>query len=630
MADWKEKLVEPEKVLEQLEPGMRIFLGTGAAEPRTLVKHLMASESGNLDDLELIQIVSFGDALSLEQLRAHKLRLKTFYGGGLAADAITAGRVDVIPSRFSAIPRLFAEGIVPVDVAFVQLTPPNSSGYCSLGIAVDAAREAMDKASLVVGEINHDVPTTFGDTFVHFSELDFLVESTEELFYLPRWEVSEVFDRIAENVASVIENGSTIGFANGQLFDALGKHLVHKRHLGIHTPTFTDALMDLVECGAVTNRYKSIFRGNSLASYALGTKELFNWIDRNPLVEFQGLDKVCHPLMMGKNERMFCVLPARRVDLTGLIAMPHGAGNVAAGPGEAIDFVNGAELSVGGQTAFALPSRNKQGEPKIVLSVKDYPHQFSLREAIDMIVTEWGVAYIRGRTARERAQALIEVAHPDDREMLLEEAKKARLIYQDQIFVPGTAQFYPSELKAKEKFKGDVEVRFRALRPSDEEQMRRLFYRFSDEAVYYRYFAPIKSMPHTKMQQYVNVDYSQSLSIVGLVGEVGEGQVIAEGRFVKHKDRPLADIAFVVDENLSGKGIATYLFKMLVQAAKERGLQGFTADVLASNRAMLKVFEKAGQPVRACLDAGSYELTMLFDAKSGDKGKGIRYAPTRK
>lgn len=608
---WREKTVTAEKAFERLKPGMSIFLGTGAAEPRTLVKHLMDSEAHNLEDLELIQVVSFGEATSLEGLKSHKFRLKTFFSGGVASEAITAGRVDVIPSRFSRIPSLLETGLVPIHVAFVQLSPPNDSGYCSLGVSVDVARAAIEKADLVVGEISPATPQTFGDTFVHHSEIDLLIEGTEPPFYFPRWAVAEVFDRVGANVASVIEDGACLGFSVGPVYDALARHLERKRHLGIHSPFFTDSLMDLVESGAVSNRRKAIFRGKSVATYALGTEALYDWLDSNPLVEFQSLDKVFGPLSIGRNPRMVCVLPARRVDLSGTIALHFGKGNVAAGPGEAVDFINGAELSDGGRVIFALPSRNRDEEPNIRLSVADLPNQFTLREAVDMVVTEHGVAYLRGRSVRERAQALIEVAHPDDRPALVEQAKDAKILYQDQIFLPETARFYPKEISSEQTF-GDEVVRFRPIRPSDEEEMRRLFYRFSDQAVYYRYFTRVRSMPHSKMQQYVNVDYSQTLSIIGLVGEPGAGHVIAEGRFVKHKDKNLADVAFVVDEDYQGRGIATSLLEMLMEHAKERGLEGFTADVLASNKAMMKVFEKVGLPVRACLEEGAYSLTMRF------------------
>jgi len=610
--EWEKLTVPPARVLERIEAGMSIFLGTGVAEPKTLVKHLMATEAPNLEDLELIQVISLSEAISLDELTEQKYRLKTFFSGWVASEAITAGRVDLIPSRFSEIPRLIESGQIPIDVAFVQVTPPNEAGYCSLGVAVDVARQAMEKASLLVGEINPQVPITFGDTFVPISDFDLLVASTEAPIYFNRWPMHDVFDRIAANVASEIEDGSCISFSIGPLFEALSSHLVHKRNLGVHSPFFTDALMDLVKSGAVTNRNKDIFRGKSVTSYGLGTPELMSWLNRNPLIEFQSVDKVFSPNQIGRNPGFFCVLPARKVDLSSRIALHVGKGNVAAGPENAVDFVNGAELSRGGRAVFALPSRNLEGEPNIRISVEEFPNQFSLRESIDMVVTEYGVAYLKGRTVRERAQALIDIAHPDDRPDLVEKAKEQRILYQDQIFLPESAHLYPDEVATKQVFKGNVEVRFRAIKPSDEEEMRRLFYRFSDEAVYYRYFSPIKAMPHAKMQEYVNVDFTQCLPIVGLVGNTGEGHIIAEARFIRERHRPYAEAAFIVDEDYQGLGIATYLFKRLIQLAKKRGIKGFTADVLATNKGMMKVFEKGGLPIKAKLEYGAYRLTIPF------------------
>jgi len=612
ITNWKERLVSPQQVLSQIEPGMSIFIGTGVAEPRSLVKHLMASDEGNLQDLELIQLVSFGDAISLEELRSHKYRLKTFFSGWVASEAITAGRVDLIPSRFSRIPYLIKSGQIPIDVVFLQITPPNESGYCSMGVAVDVARHAMEQASLIVGEINPQIPLTYGDTFAHLSEFDMIVESSEAPIYFPRWPVDEVFDKVAENVASVIEDGSCIAFYVGPLFEALSPYLARKRNLGVHSPFFTDALMDLVKSGAVTNRNKEIFRGKSLASYAFGTSELLAWLDRNPLVEFQGIEKVVHPIQMGKNPKFVAVLPARKVDISGRIALHFGKGNVAAGPSEAVEMVNGAEISRGGRTIFALPSRNRKGESNIRLSLETISNQFTQRESVHMVATEFGVANLSGRTVRERAQAIIEIAHPDDRPGLVEGAKAERIIYPDQIFLAESARLYPEEIATEHTFKDNLMVRFRAIKPSDEEEMRRLFYRFSEEAVYYRYFTPVKTMPHAKMQEYVNVNFNKVMSIVGLVGKPGEGHIIAEARYVRDPHRPYADVAFIVDEKYQGKGIASYLYQMLKRLAKERGIKGFTADVLSSNKPMMKVFEKGGL-VKAKLEYGSYELFMPFE-----------------
>ncbi len=610
--DWEKRIVVPEKVFALIEPGMSIFIGAGAGEPRTLIKHLMASDSHNLQDLELIQLVSFGDAISLEALQSQRYRLKTFFSGWVASEAITAGRVDLIPSRPFMIPELIKSGLVPIDVAFIQITPPNEAGYCSLGVTVDTTRNAIEQASLAVGEINDQIPFTYGDTLVNIADFDLLVHSTEPPLYFECGTVAPVFDEIAAKVASVIDDGSCIAFSMGPLFEALSCHLADKRHLGIHSLTFTDALMKLVQSGAVTNRYKKTCLGKASVSYASGTPELMAWLDRNPLVEFQSIDEISNPLRIGRNPKFSAIFPVRKAELSGRLALTFGKGDVGAGPVQVMNLVNGAELSPGGKTIFALPSRNRKGESNILISLNQFPDVFNMRESVNMVATEFGVANLTGRTVRERAQALIEIAHPHDRKQLVEQAKAANLLYRDQIFLAESAHLYPDKITTQKTFKENCVVRFRAIKPSDEEAMRRLFYRFSDKSVYYRYFSPIKTMPHAKMQAYVNVDYRKVMSIVGLVGETGEGRIITEARFAKHKSRPWADVAFVVDEAWQGQSIATYLCKMLIKLGKEKGLKGFTADVLASNKAMMKVFEKSGVMVKATLESGVYSLTIPF------------------
>ncbi len=614
---WKKKLVTQADVLAKIEPGMNIFIGTGAAEPRTLVNCLMDEKGHGIQDLTLIQLVSFGDAISYKALQSKRFRLKTFFSGWVSAEAIAAGRVDLVPSRFSAIPQLMKDGHIPIDIAFIQITPPNRAGYCSLGVGVDVSRRAMDQAELVVGEINHNIPFTIGDTFVPFDAFDMVIESTAPPFYFPRFPVDPIFDKIAANVASVIEDGSCLAFTFGPIFDALPKHLALKKDLGIHSPFYTDAVMDLVKSGAVTNRRKGYFKGRDLTTYALGTKELMQFLDKNPMVEFQSLDKVFTPMEIGRNHRFVFIIPVRRADLSGRVALHNSPANVTAGPGQMADFFNGAEISQGGYTLVALPSRNRKGKPNIRVSVEDQPDLLSLPESIDLVVTEQGIAHLRGRTLRERAQALIEIAHPEDRPLLVEGAKKANILYKDQIFLADSARFYPSEIETRHTFKNNLNVRFRAIKPSDEDQMRRLFYRFSDKAIYYRYFSPIKTMPHEKMQEYVNVDYRDVLSVVALIGEPGQQTLIAEARFARHRNKPFVDIAFVVDEAYQGCGIATYLYRMLAKLAKERGAVGLTADVLASNRSMLKVFEKGPFPVQAKMEQGVYAMTIDLTQANG-------------
>jgi acyl-CoA hydrolase/GNAT superfamily N-acetyltransferase len=613
---WRKKILPPGKVIEQIEPGDSIFLSTGTGEPRTLIKNLLTSEAGNIEDLELIQLVSVGDTVSIEEKYPESFRLKTFFAGWVTYGAIMQGRVDLIPARFSRIPALIQSGAIRINVAFVQISPPDAGGYASLGVSVDAARKAMEHARLKVGEINPALPRTLGDTVVHVDAFDALVESTEPLIEIPRLPVDPVFDQLAKNIADLIEDGSCLVWTMGQMYEAMAKALTHKRDLGIHSPFITDSLMDLIKSGAVSNRRKGSFRGKSVVSYAFGTRALYEWLNLNPLVEFQGIDVVADPQEIGRHDQFVMVSPARQVDLTGEVAFHTGRGRISAGPGESQDFVAGIYLSRGGKMIAALPSRNRTGESNIMVGLKDYRETLAGRNAIDFVVTEHGVAALQGKSVRERALALIDIAHPSFREQLIAQAKEINLIYQDQIYIAEAAARYPSEMIEEKSFKDGLQVRFRPILPSDEEQMRRLFYRFSDEAIYYRYFSPKKVMTHRQMQKYVNVDHQRILSLVGVVGEPGDERIMAEGRYAMHPDKNYADLALVVDDAYQNKGIATYLLTRLVELARGRKIEGLTADVIAENKPMLRVFEKIKWPFKASMEQGVYTLTITFDPKT--------------
>ena len=611
-SEWRAKIVDPQCVIDAVRPGMRIFLSSGVAEPRLMTHHLMTSRTGRLEDIELIQLLSFGTVPVPDTDLPQPYRLKTFFAGWVADAAIAEGRVDFIPSRFTRIPHLIESGLVPLDMAIVQVTPPNTAGYCSLGVALDVAREAMEQAAIAVGEINPRVPNTFGDTYVPAAEFDLLVYSEIPPPLFDRWPFDAILDKLAGNVAALIDDGSCLAFSIGPFYEALAKNLAGKRNLGIHSPFFTDALMDLMCSGAANNRRKGTYRGKALTSYALGSQALMDWLDHNPLVEFQRIDKVFDPDIIGRNPRFVTVIPAHQVDLYGRIGLRFGRKHLMTGPAEVMDFFSGAERSVGGHTIFALTSRDADGRGNILASIADHPAQFGRYESVQTVVTEHGVAYLEGHTIRERAQALIDIAHPDDRAALVAQAKAARILYPDQIFLAESGRLYPADIATTQSFRNGLKVHLRAIKPSDEEEMRRLFYRFSDETIYYRYFGSIGSMPHAKMQAYVNVDWTQVMSVVGLVGAQETGRIVTEARYIRIPGTTTAEVVFVVDEEYQGCGIATFLYHLLIRLARERGITEFVADVLFSNTAMMKVFRKGDLPVKAILEGGVYHLTILL------------------
>ncbi|MCP4023056.1 MAG: GNAT family N-acetyltransferase [Desulfobacteraceae bacterium] len=617
--EWVDKIVDPVTVLRKIKPGMTIFLGTGVSEPQTLTNHLMKSDLANLADLELIQLVNFSGSISSKTLNAQKYRLKTFYSEDVVNKAILNGHVDHIPCRFGEILGLFISGRIEVDAAFIQISPPDLSGTSSLGISLDVAKAVMERSNFVVGEINQKIPRCLGDTFVKMSEFDLLINSIHDPVYFERWQIDPPFDQICEKIALLIPDKSCISFSIGPLFESLGKKLLKKQHLGVHSPIFTDALMDLVESGAVTNLYKTLFPGKSIASYAFGTPELMDWIGRNPRTEFHDSQTVFDPINIGKNPGVITVIPARKIDLYGRIALHKGKGNLATGPMELVDFFMGARISKQGHTIFGIPSRNRNKESNIKVTIEGYQNQFGFEELIEMVVTEYGIAMLRGLSIRERAQALIDIAHPDDRHELVEQAKEQKILYPDQIFLSGSTNHYLDEQLGHHTFKDQVTVRFRGIRPSDEDQMRKLFYRFSDKSIYSRYFNILKTMPHSKMQKYVNIDWNDTASIVGLVGKTGSGKIIAEARYLKALTGSTAEVAFIVDEKYNSLGIATHLYKLLRRIGKKRGITAFTAEVLCTNIGMMKAFKKVSPDMATILIGDSYNVVMPIEQQVKNK-----------
>ena len=610
---WKDRVSTPDKVMERIKPGMRIFIGTGVSEPLTLVRYLKASDAGNLLDLELFQLVSLGEAIEVSARHSNKYRLKTFFSGWEAREAVSEGFADFIPSRYYQIPAVFKSGQIPIDAAFVQITPPNKAGFCSLGVCADVAIAAIEQATLVVGEVNTQIPWTFGDTFVPFSKFDMIVESTEPPIYFERWKFDAIYDRLGANVAALIEDGSCIGFSAGPLYESLSHHLRSKKDLSIHTPFFFDNLMDLVNCGAVSNRHNRVSPGKSLTSYAIGTRKLMQWLDHNPLVEFRSIDQVFNPTHISRTPKAVAVLPAREIDLSGRITLHTGKGNVGSGPSEVVDFFNGALVSEGGRAIFALTSRNREGRSNILISVRDRPNQFGLWESVTAVVTEYGAANMKGRSVRERAQALIDIAHPDDRAGLVAEAKKRKLLYPDQIFLAESAHLYPVGTEFHKTFKKATRVRFRPLKPSDEESMRQFFYRLSQKSVQYRFFYPVRTMFHADMQEYVNIDLRYSLSLIGLPDDRDCDRIIAEARFDQiDPGTAYAELSIMVDEGFQDLGIGAFLCETLARLAKERQLKGFTADILPENDKMRRVLRKIGWHLKAEHEDGVERLTMDF------------------
>jgi acyl-CoA hydrolase/GNAT superfamily N-acetyltransferase len=589
----KAKASTVEEVLDLIRPGNRIFLSSGPAIPARIVSGIVQSEKANLLDLELIQLISLGHYLSTKNSSSN-YRIKTFNVGESISKAISEGYVDFIPANLIEIPFLFSTGIVGTDIAIVQTSPPDGRGFLNLGIAVDVANIAIKKSPLVIAETNPHVPVTYGETSVHVDQFDHIVESDLPLLERERKPFDSVMERIGWHVSNLIDDESTVVLHVGRMFDAIAYHLRSKKNLGIYTHVISDWVIDLIESGAVSLDRSHDSGGMVTTSYCYGTRRLYDYVDRNPVFAFHSIARLANPVAVQRMQRLVSIMNVKKIDVTGESVIFHSGDNLLSGYEGKLNFAIGAAFSRFGKAIVALQSVDQDGNSNIVIQHKEDTERVRATLGVTRyVVTEFGVANIFGKSIRERVIAMIDVAHPKHREKLLDLAKSFGYAYPDQIYVCADSCNYPSDIETVKAFKDGLEVKFKPIRPSDEDMMRRLFYEFSDESKYLRYFAKVLIMPHKEMQKYVNIDYEKVFSIVGMITDHRIERIVAEARYALDPESGAYEMAFLVDEEFQGRGIGTFMLNYLLKIARERGIKKLSATVLPQNTKMLKVFGKA-------------------------------------
>ncbi|MCE5334348.1 MAG: GNAT family N-acetyltransferase [Desulfobacteraceae bacterium] len=597
-----------------LANGSRIYIGSGAGEPQHLVRTLFELVPA-FRDLEIVQNLSFGALpVDWDRLREHA-RLKTFFVGPSSRDAVNDGLADYIPIYFSAIPGLFRdEPSWSLDLALIQVSPPDEHGFCSLGVSVGTGKSAAESARKVVAQVNPRMPRTLGDSFLHISQISHFVHFEEPLLEVHFSERSAVAERIARYVSALVEDGSTVQVGLGRIPNSVLRYLVDKRDLGIHTEILTDSHLYLVQKGVVTGLQKTLHQGKIVASFCLGSRELYDFIDNNPEVELYPIEYVNNRKLISQHDRMVAINSALEIDLTGQICADSIGHNVYSGIGGYVDFMHGAASSDKGKAIIVLPSTSPDGRrSRIVSHLADGAGVVSSRSTIRYIVTEFGIAYLHGKTIRERALALINIAHPRFRERLLAEAKRLHYVYEDQILPPIYEPLYPGQWETSQIFPPSREIFFRPVKPTDERAMQEFFYSLPDQDIYYRFLSAMKVFPHRNTQAMCNIDYEHEMAIVGVMGEIGSESIIATGRYILDQKTNYAEVDFAVAAEWQHRGIGTFLLHYLCEMAKSKGITGFQAYVLSSNRRMLSIFHNVGYVVRSSLDEGIYEISFRFD-----------------
>jgi GNAT superfamily N-acetyltransferase len=443
-----------------------------------------------------------------------------------------------------------------------------------------------------VAEVNPNMPVTNGDSSIHVDQVQHVIMSGEQLLEREQKEYSQVHERIGWQVSNLIQDGSTVVLHVGRIFDAIAMHLQTKKNLGIFTNIISDWVIGLVEAGAISVDRKRENGGQISTSYCYGSRELYDYVDRNQLFGFYPAAKLSNPFTIKDIPGLISIMNVEKIDITASSVLVYERDDLLSGYESKFNFAAGAAFSGSGRVLYVLQSLDQNGQSNIVIRHNRENHRIrSTLSAARYVVTEFGIAVLFGKSIRERALALIEIAHPDHREELFNQAREMGVIYADQIY-KSIAANYPAELETIRSFKDGLELKIRPVRASDEDGMRRLFYKFSDEAKYYRYFTNVKVMPHKNMQQYLSVDYDKILSLVAVHQQGNIERIVAEARYAAYPDGLSSEMAFLVDENYQGKGIATFMANYLIKVARERGIKKLVASVLAQNTKMLTVFEK--------------------------------------
>lgn len=420
---YKLKVVTAEEAVKKIKSKDRVVIGHAASEPTSLVD-AMVNNRKKYEGVEIVHLVPLGKSEYTKPGMEKHFRHNAIFVGSSTREAVNAGRADFTPCYFSEVPSLFKKNLT-VDVALIQVSPPDEHGYCSFGVAVDYTKPAAEAAKTVIAEVNNKMPRTMGNSFIHVSEIDYIVENNHTIIELQSPRIGEVERVIGEHCASLVEDGSTLQLGIGAIPDAVLLFLKGKKDLGIHSEMISDGVVELVEAGVVTNKAKALHPGKLIVTFLMGTQRLYDFANNNPMVEMHPVDYVNNPTVIMKNSKMVAINSCVQVDLMGQVASECIGLKQISGVGGQVDFVRGANMSKDGKTIMAMSSTAAKGKLSKIVSFLDKGATVTTgRTDVDYVVTEYGIAQLKGKSLKDRAEALIKIAHPNFREELVLEYKK--------------------------------------------------------------------------------------------------------------------------------------------------------------------------------------------------------------
>ena len=607
-----DKVTTAHEAVCQIKSGDHVFVGTACATPRSLVAALEALKP-RPTDVELVHFLTDHAVPHDAQGQAvTHYRHRTFFVGNDIRAAVKQGLAEYVPMSIARVPGLMAIGRIAVDVALIQVSMPDEFGYVSLGVSVDVIPAAVARARIVIAEVNPAMPRSMGDSTLHVSQIHYLVPvNTPVIEYRHPAAQEQAMEQIARYIGSIIEDGATLQIGLGRVTNEALKYLADRKDIGIHSDVITDAIIPLLENGILTGRRKTQQVGKIVTSFAMGSRRLYDLIDRNPLFSFQPIEVVCHPGTIAAQHKMVSVTQAFAVDLTGQVCADQFDGDFYSGIAAQGEFLRGASRSEGGKPIICLASTEDDGETSRIRAVLRPNEGVTVaRTDVHYVITEYGIAYLFGKSIRERVVALIEVAHPRFRVALFEQAQALGYLPADQTLKNMHA--YPVEEERTVALKDRRSVLLRPAASSDGEAIRTLFHRLSERDVFTRFFRKVHGLSRKEVQRLCNVNFENEVAFVAVTGTREDPQIVAQSCYFIDPSTNIAETAFMVHPQWQGCGLGTVLQQRMTEHALARGVRGFVAEILASNPNMIRLARSGAANVNVEKTSDSVRVTVLF------------------
>lgn len=613
-----EKKVTPSEAITRIRSGQRVFIGSGCGEPQALVKELV-EKTYNFSGLEIVRLLG-RETASLtaiaDKTKDTNLNIRSIYLGSTKSASIAKQRRFITPMNMSDVPGLFTTRKMPLNVALIQVSPADDFGWMSLGISVDVTMAAARSADFVIAQVNPRMPRVMGQSFIHVNDVDLIVEYEEELLAIPPSKriFSEAATKIGSHIARLIEDGSTLQIGLDAASQATVQALSNKTDLGVHSQFLTDDIMHLYSTGNINNKKKGLNEGKMVASMAIGSHNLYEFLNDNPAIDFHPSDYVNDPFVISQHKRMVSMNVARLMDLTGQVSAEASAATRFAGVSGIPDFVRGARRSPGGKSILMIFSTTETEnglQSNIVPHLNEYVVVVP-RADVHYVVSEYGSVNLFGKSIQERVIAMISLAHPQFREELFQAAKERGLIGAERSLGEAAKAVYPIQLEETLQIDGET-ITIRPSKPVDERRIQEHYYSLPKEDVLTRFFCQKTIFARAEMESRSHTDYVNDLTLVAVVGDFGFGRVVAVAECMKLENENLAEVAFSVSEEYQGKRLGTFFLKKLAAVARENGIGGLIAYTFPTNKAMINLFKTLPYKVKTVYEDGDLVLSCRFN-----------------